>query len=95
MYHFEEPATLVGVSELRTQLEKILKLAKKSTVFLGKRQKPVAVLVPIEQHQAQEELLDRLEDAVLGYLAKQRDKQSDLEDYLSLESVEKSVGLKK
>ena len=95
MYHFDEASTLVGVSELRTQLDKILKLAKSSKVYLGKRQKPVAVLVPIEKYQEVEALLDRVEDAVLGYIAQARDQKTKLKDYVSLDAAEKKVGLKK
>lgn len=95
MYHFNQPATIVGVSELRTQLDKVLKLAKESKVFLGKRQKPVAVLVPIEKYQETEDFLDRIEDVVLGYIAQERDKSTPLKDYIPLEKMEKKVRLKK
>ena len=95
MYHFNQPATLVGVSELRTQLDKVLKLAKDSKVFLGKRQKPVAVIVPIEEYQEMEDLLDRVEDTVLGYMAKERSESSQPADYISLEEMKKRAGFKK
>ena len=95
MYHFNQPATLVGVSELRTQLDKVLKLAKDSKVFLGKRQKPVAVIMPIEEYTQMEKLLDHIEDTVLGYIAQEREKHSDIKDYIPLEEMEKRIGLKK
>ena len=95
MSHFNQPATLVGVSELRTQLDKVLKLAKDSKVFLGKRQKPVAVIVPIEEYEKMEALLDKIEDTVLGYIALEREKNSDIKDCISLEEMEKRLGLKK
>lgn len=95
MHIFTEPSTLVGLSELRTHWDEILKLALKSRVFLGKRQKPLAVLVPVKKYEEMEALLDRVEDAVLGYLARERDKKTRSSDYLSLDEAEKSVGLKK
>lgn len=93
MYYFDEPAALVGVSELRTQLDKVLKLAKRCKVYLGKRQKPVAVLVPIEQYQEMEARLDQIEEAALGYIAQERDQKGG--KYLSLDQVEKKIGLKR
>ena len=95
MHTFEESSALVGVSELRTHLDEILKLAAKSKIFLGKRQKPVAVLVPMEKYQQMESLLDRVEDAVLGYIAKTRDRKTKVADYTPLDEAEKKVGLKK
>lgn len=41
-----------------------------------------------------ESLLDRAEDVVLGYIAKERDKLP-LKKYISLEDAERRVGLKK
>ncbi len=95
MYHFNQPSTLVGVSELRTQLDKVLKLAKSSKVFLGKRQKPVAVIVPIAEYEKMEKLLDEIEDTVLGHMALEREKNTDIKDYIPLEEMEKRLGLKK
>lgn len=95
MFFFDQPSALVGVTELRTRLEEILKIARTSRVFLGKRQKPVAVILPIDQYQQMEEFLDHIEDAVLGYEAQERDKKTKLTDYLSLEEAEKKVMLKK
>lgn len=95
MYTFYEPASLVGVSELRTHLDEILKLVRKSKVFLGKRNKPVAVLVSIEKFQEMEDLLEKMEDAALGYVARDREKGTKLKEYISLDAAEKRVGLKK
>lgn len=92
MYHFDSPATLVGVSELRTHLDEILSLARKTRVYLAKRQKPVAVLVAIEKFREMEELLDRLEDAALGHEALRRDRRAKTKDYLSLDEAERRVG---
>lgn len=95
MHYFPEESAIVGVSELRTHLKEILELAKKVKVFLGKRQKPIAVLVPIEKYQEMEAFLDRIEDTVLGYMAEERDKTTPTKKYLTLEEAEKKIGLKK
>jgi len=64
MHTIKEDTTLVGVSELRTRLEKILEEAKRHKVVIEKRNKPVAVLIAIERYNAIEELLDRIEDYI-------------------------------
>lgn len=94
MHYFDEPSAVVGVAELRTKLDNILQLAKKTKVFLGKHYKPVAVLVPIEKYKEMEDFIDKVEDAVLGYVAQERDKKISLKNYISLDEAEKKVGLK-
>ena len=95
MQIYDEACAVVGVSELRASLNKILRLAKKARVYLGKHQKPVAVIIPIDQFRQMEDLLDRFEDIALGYSAQERDRKSRASDYLSLEEAEKRVGLRK
>ncbi len=95
MHVFPESSAIIGISELRFRLNDILNLAKKVTVFLGKRQKPVAVIIPVNEYREMEDLLERVEDAVLGYIALERDKKTDLKEYLELEELEKKIGLRK
>ena len=45
MITLKEDTTLVGVSELRTHMEKILAESKKHRVLIEKRNKPVAVIM--------------------------------------------------
>lgn len=94
MFHFQESSILVGASELRAELDKLLKLAKKSKIYVGKRQRPVAVLVPLEEYEQMEQLYERVEDRVLGYRARERDKNTKLKDYLTLDEAERKVGLR-
>lgn len=84
MYTIREDTTLVGVSELRTKIEKILEEAKLHKIVIEKRNKPIAVLIAIEQYNAMEELLDSVEDLELGRMAKEREKRSSKKDYVSL-----------
>lgn len=92
MHTIKEDTTLVGVSELRTHLEKILEEARRHKVVIEKRNKPIAVLIAIERYNAIEELLDRIEDYELGKLAKEREKRSSKKDYISLEAALRRVG---
>jgi len=91
MHTFEEKTTWVGISELRTKMREILKQAKENRVFIGKRNKLIAVLLDIEQYKRMERILEELEDFVLGYLAFQREKSSRKRDYLDMEKVEKMI----
>ncbi len=87
--------TLVGVSELRTQADAILKAAQQEPVIVEKHHKPMAVLVPITQYERTEALLDAVEDTLLGFLAKERDLHSPRKGYLTLEELERRVGLRR
>ena len=86
--------TLVGISELRTQADAILKVAQHEPVIVEKHHKPMAVLVPIEQYDKTEEALDLLEDHLLGLLAREREQHSRRKDTLTLEDLERRVGLR-
>ena len=87
--------TLVGISELRTQANAILKVAQQEPVILEKRHKPIAVLVPIEQYDRTEETLDWLEDHLLGLIAKERELRARPKAYMTLDELEKRAGRKR
>lgn len=93
MRRIEENTTLVGISELRTRAEAILKVAQHEPVIVEKRHKPMAVLVPITEYRRTQETLERLEEYLLGLLAKERERRSKPTSYLTLEELEKRVGL--
>ena len=88
MITVREDTTIVGVSEMRTKMDEILRLAKKHRVIIEKRNKPVAALVDIEKYDEMEALLDALEDIALGYLARERDKTSGARDFVPIEEAE-------
>ena len=94
MRRVKEDTTLVGISELRTQAEAIIRVAQQAPVILEKRHKPIAVLIPIEQYDRMEQTMEALEDAILGLLAKERAQRSRRKDVLSLEDLERRVGLR-
>lgn len=95
MYVIEQPSVLVGVSDLRGKLGRLLNLAKTSRVILSKRNAPLAVLVPVDKFDRMEALIDGIEDAVLGYEALQRGRTTPRRRYLTLDEAEKRVGLKR
>ena len=89
----EENTTLVGVTELRSRMKDVLKAMKHSKVILEMRNKPFAVLLSLDRYRKVEELLEVLEDRVLGYLARRRDRVKE-ETYLSLDAVERKLGIR-
>jgi prevent-host-death family protein len=95
MITVKEDTTLVGVSELRTNFSKVMEAIGKNKVLLGRRNKPLAVIVPIEKYNHMEKLIELIEDMSLGYLAKERDEKSRPSDYIDLEKAEKKISRRK
>lgn len=91
MYTIKEDTTLVGVSELRNRIDKVLEEARHHKVVIERRHKPVAVLIAIDQYNAMEEILDRIEDLELGRIAGEREKSSSNNDYISIEKAYKKI----
>lgn len=88
MITVKEDTTLVGISELRTHFARVLEVLGHSKVLLERRNKPLAVIVPIEKYARMEELLELVEEAGLGYLAREREQKSRPSDYLDLDKAE-------
>lgn len=87
MYTVKENTTLVGISELRTGIEKILEMARKGPVIIEKRHKPQAVLMSNEEYEHISKILDMAEDIVLGFIAEDRYKNSKGSDYIDIETL--------
>lgn len=87
MITIEENTTLVGVSELRAGIEKILEKARKGLVIIEKRHKPQAVLMSTEEYTHMQNVLEMAEDLVLGFIAQERFKNSKDSDYINIESL--------
>lgn len=94
MISVKENTTLVGISELRTRQKEILTQMKRTTLILEKRNKPIAVLLPLERYEALERAMEWLEDQALGYSAHQREKRTPKARYIPLSEAEKRVGLR-
>ena len=87
MITVKENTTLVGVSELRTGIDKVLEKAQEGLVIIEKRRKPQAVLISTEEYEHIQEILEMAEDFVLGYLAKERFENSSERDYVDLDTL--------
>jgi len=95
MFTVREDTTLVGISELRTNFDRVLEALTRNKVLLERRNKPLAVIVPIEKYNHMEELIEMIEDAGLGYLAKERDLKSRPQDYLDIDTAERKLKARK
>ncbi len=93
MITVEEKTTIVGVAELRKVMSDILEKIKSNKVILTRRNKPVGVIVDYEEYKKMEEVIDSLEDYVLGHLAKERAQRKG-KKLITLEEAEKKLGLR-
>lgn len=92
MFTVKEETTLVGLSELRTNLNDILNAAKEKNVILTKRNKPVLAVLDYDRYQQMTELIEELEDLFLDNLAQQRLERKDRKTIPLAEAL-KRVGL--
>ena len=87
MLTVKENTTLVGVSELRKGIEKILEKAREGLVIIEKRHKPTAVLMSIEEYEHIQNILETSEDIVLGFIAQKRFENGKEENYINIEKL--------
>ena len=92
MITVEGKTTLVGVAELRKATAEILKKIKSNKVILTRRNKPVGVILDYEEYKKIEDIMEVLEDYILGSLAQERARRKD-QKVISLEEAEKRLGL--
>ncbi len=92
MITVEEKTTLVGVTELRKVSKEILGKLKSNKVILTKRNKPVGVIVDYGEFREIEEIMEALEDYILGTLAEERAQRKG-KKVISLEEAEKRLEL--
>ena len=87
MFTVKEDTTLVGVSELRSGIDKILEKTKDGLVIIEKRHKPQAVLMSNEQYEHIQNLLELSEDLILGTIAQERYVTGNDEDYIDIKNL--------
>ena len=92
MLTVKEDTTFVGITEMRKMIPKLLKKIKREKVVLTRRNQPIGVLVDYEEFERIEEMMDLIEDHVLGKLADERASRKGRKT-ISLEEAEKRVGL--
>ena len=95
MITIKADTTLVGVSELRNNIDSIIKATKHNNVILEKRHKPVLAIMSMAKYEKLQDLIEELEDRELGYIAQKRIQKTKLSEYIDLDEAEKRVGLKK
>ena len=93
MFTIEERTTLVGISELRTKLDEVLKAAKHSKVIIGRRNKPVAVLMDIDVYNRLDDLIEAWSDENLSAQASKRLVGAKHRHHVSLAQAKKQLGL--
>ena len=93
MLYIDEAVTLVGVTELRKEIPKILKEIGKRKIVLTHRNKPVGVLMDYKEYERWEKLIEELEDQVLGQLALERERRAK-KKLVPLEEAERHLGLR-
>jgi len=87
MIDIKQDTILVGVSELRKGIDKILEKARKGLVIIEKRHKPQAVIMSSEEFDHMQEVVDIAEDIVLGTIAKMRLEGSKDDDFIAIEEL--------
>src|SRR4030042_5399524 len=87
MVTVKENATIVGVAEIRKVMKEVLEEMKTNRVILTKRNRPVGVLVDYQEFKRMEELLEALEDHVLGKETLERARRKDRK-WVTLEEAE-------
>ncbi|MCB4792093.1 MAG: type II toxin-antitoxin system Phd/YefM family antitoxin [Elusimicrobia bacterium] len=87
MITVKENTTLVGVSELRDNLDKILNKTRESLVIIEKSHKPVVVLMSNKEYNKMTKMVKIAEDIILGVIAKERLLNSKNEDFVDIEKL--------
>lgn len=87
MINVKQDTTLVGVSELRLGIDKILQKAQNGLVIIEKRHKPQAVIMSSEEYEHMQAVIDVAEDLVLGAIARNRFESSNEKDYIDIEQL--------
>ena len=93
MLTLKEDTALIGVAELRTKAADVLKEIKKHKVILTKRNRPVGVIIDYDEYEKTEQILDEVEDIVLGKIAMERLERKD-KKAITLEDAERKFGLR-
>ena len=93
MITLKEDTTLIGIAELRSKASEVMKKIKKYRVILTKRNKPLGVIIDYEEYEHMQEMLEEVEDFVLGTIAGERLKRK-AKKIVTLGAAEKKVELR-
>lgn len=87
--------TIKGLTDLRADPQGITQLAKdEGPVYIFNRNKPIGVVLGIDEYKAQEELIDKLQDALDVAEIKEMKKTAKSGDFISHEKLFKDLGIK-
>jgi len=90
MLTVKEDTAIIGVAELRSKAANVLKEIKKHKIILTKRNRPVGIY---GEYEKMEQLLEEVEDIILGNIALERLERKDKKT-MTLEQAERKVGLR-
>lgn len=93
MITVKEDTALMGLAELRTKAADVVKEIKKHRVILTRRNRPVGVIMDYDEYEKIEQILEEVEDIVLGRIAKERLARKGKKT-ITLEEAERKVGLR-
>lgn len=93
MLTLKEDTAIIGVAELRTKTADVLKEIKKHRVILTRRNRPVGIIIDYDEYKKIEQMLDEVEDIVLGKIARERLERKDRKA-ITLKDAERKVGLR-
>jgi len=93
MITLKEDTILTGIAELRNKASGVMEKIKKYRVILTKRNKPLGVIIDYEEYEHMQEMLEEVEDFVLGTIAGERLKRKGKKT-VTLDEAEKKVGLR-
>lgn len=87
MITIKENTILVGVSEFRKGIERILAKARTGLIVIEKRHKPTAVLMSNKEYEYMENIVETTEDIVLEAVANERYSKAKGNDYIDIEKL--------
>lgn len=93
MITVNDNTVMIGATEFRSEMPKLMKLVGEKTIVVMNRGEPVAVFQDYHHYQEDQNWHDTFEDVVLGYLAKERHENAKEGDYLSHADLLKKLGL--
>lgn len=83
-----------GLTDLRADPQGITQLARnEGPVYIFNRNKPISVVVDINYYQAQEDLIDKLQDAIDAAEIKEMKKSAKPEDFVPWKKIKKDLNL--
>ena len=92
MITVKENTTLVGVTELRHKIDKVIEETKKHMVIIEKHNKPIAAFISIVEYDKLMEMKEEFEDRYLGELAEKREKNG--KGRITHSDIKKAFGIK-